>query len=367
MDPRTIEQISQAIQTDPRVKDAMRTLWEKQEPGSPLLENEAFRSAIASDLAGPESAQAAASALAGQPALLPAAFDPAQLAAVANALAGLKGEGSSAVATPNRLPSAEPSAVELDDPFITEYEEMAATFDVEMSTSALLKPRADLCDILYDRIPKFIRQDGARFLNGPVGNKRAAAHLDANFRYHRRLREGAGRLQQRVWATLEVDWIVSKDFGDGDDAGGDGGKGKAKEAIAEAKPVVDPRTKTVPRPADPVEAAKPCPVCKEAFETSFDDEEDDFLFVNAVKIDGVIYHATCRAETLARSKGAAKLKAEETGTHPGSRASSREPTPVGAGGKAQQPLREKVLGKRKSPTPDRSSDAGKRVKPEPTE
>ncbi|KAJ1890373.1 mRNA 3' end processing factor [Kickxella alabastrina] len=39
----------------------------------------------------------------------------------------------------------------------------------------------------------------------------------------------------------------------------------------------------------------PCAICKEPFERRFNEDEEDWQFVNAVEVDGTIYHATCNA------------------------------------------------------------------------
>jgi pre-mRNA cleavage complex 2 protein Pcf11 len=40
----------------------------------------------------------------------------------------------------------------------------------------------------------------------------------------------------------------------------------------------------------------PCPICQEKFEVSRNEELQDFVWMDAVKIGGRVYHATCYAD-----------------------------------------------------------------------
>ena len=45
-------------------------------------------------------------------------------------------------------------------------------------------------------------------------------------------------------------------------------------------------------PSDP-EANQPCPICQEAFETGFNQEIQDWVWLDAKKVGNKIYHASC--------------------------------------------------------------------------
>jgi pre-mRNA cleavage complex 2 protein Pcf11 len=55
---------------------------------------------------------------------------------------------------------------------------------------------------------------------------------------------------------------------------------------------------TVIVPLDPEKAGKPCPICQEKFQCFWNDTDEEWLFRNAVEVDGIIYHATCHADAL---------------------------------------------------------------------
>lgn len=46
--------------------------------------------------------------------------------------------------------------------------------------------------------------------------------------------------------------------------------------------------KTIVQPSDPEMAARPCPICKETFKGEFSDEEEEWLWANAVEENGIV-------------------------------------------------------------------------------
>lgn len=79
-------------------------------------------------------------------------------------------------------------------------------------------------------------------------------------------------------------------------------------------------------------ADQPCPICKEKFHSEWDEEKEDWVWKNAIKVGGRIYHASCFAETRGKQLGI---------TGVGSNSTSRSGTP--------QPSESlgSILGKRK--------------------
>ena len=58
----------------------------------------------------------------------------------------------------------------------------------------------------------------------------------------------------------------------------------------------DPKTKWIRVPDDPALANSHCPICQEKFETQWNADAQDFVWMDAVKIGARIYHASCHAE-----------------------------------------------------------------------
>jgi pre-mRNA cleavage complex 2 protein Pcf11 len=59
-------------------------------------------------------------------------------------------------------------------------------------------------------------------------------------------------------------------------------------------------------------ADQPCPICKEKFHSEWDEEKEDWVWKNAIKVGNRIYHASCYAET--RGKGVSSNTASRSGT-----------------------------------------------------
>ena len=58
----------------------------------------------------------------------------------------------------------------------------------------------------------------------------------------------------------------------------------------------DPKNQFIPVPSDTALANAPCPICQEKFDTSWHNESQDFVWMDAIKIGSRVYHASCHAE-----------------------------------------------------------------------
>lgn len=61
----------------------------------------------------------------------------------------------------------------------------------------------------------------------------------------------------------------------------------------------------IPVPTDAALVHAPCPICQEKFEPQWLVEANDFVWMDAVKVNGKIYHATCWEEYSRGSSGMA--------------------------------------------------------------
>lgn len=52
----------------------------------------------------------------------------------------------------------------------------------------------------------------------------------------------------------------------------------------------------IPVPNDPSLTNVNCPICQEKFETVWHDQAQEWVWMDAVKIGGKVYHASCHAE-----------------------------------------------------------------------
>jgi hypothetical protein len=98
------------------------------------------------------------------------------------------------------------------------------------------------------------------------------------------------------------EWIKSRDHpeDEGDEAApGDGTGSTAPTAGTEngsATRKAAPKQQWLPAPTDSAMAHTTCPICQEKFETVWHDEAQEWVWMDAVKIKGRIYHASCHAE-----------------------------------------------------------------------
>jgi len=166
--------------------------------------------------------------------------------------------------------------------------------------------------------------------DGVKGKKRYQDHLDLHFRQNLRNATASsttgvgtmGKGYTRSWFIGKQDWIsdVSRDLEPNvSSITNDKGKGRAlspssgsvntkvsaegREAKLRASFVVIP----------PGDEAKPirCPVCKEGLKAEFQEDDEEWVWRNAVCAKGKIYHATCYADALAAN--VARLRMDATG------------------------------------------------------
>ncbi len=45
---------------------------------------------------------------------------------------------------------------------------------------------------------------------------------------------------------------------------------------------------TVKAPTDPIKAAKPCPICKEEFKSEWNAEDEEWIWLDAIKINDTV-------------------------------------------------------------------------------
>ncbi|GAA5890445.1 hypothetical protein JCM16303_007145 [Sporobolomyces ruberrimus] len=207
--------------------------------------------------------------------------------------------------------------------------------NVELQNSDLAKPRPNVATLLYISLPLQCQQCGLRFFESKEGKKKMDEHLDWHFTYKRRIREGGSRAQGRSWFTKEDDWYTSDNASsptfapnptDSSTSPTKGGKSSASQGTANASSLdrASLMKKKVPVPPAGGLGDKPCPICQDKFKSEWSDEEEEWVWWNAVNVEGTLYHATCYAETtLARATAAASALARTN-----SALASREGTPV---------------------------------------
>lgn len=246
--------------------------------------------------------------------------------------------GSSATSTPP------PPVVERDQ----DEDYVAAILALDIKTSGPdfnREPASSYELILHKHLPLQCRQCANRYPTGNKGQGRMDDHLDWHFTQNRRAKDSAARGQSRSWFD-RLEGFIRGGFDDSAPAskgavhaaGGDR-DGKSGVSAAQEKALREKFAKTfVIAPTDAELAAKPCPICKEAFKSQWSEDEEEWIWLNAIKVEdaaGVVYyHASCHhsAKSLTDSVAAGDRRTASVGVK--RRSASRTATPsVGAGKK----------------------------------
>ncbi|CAK9786138.1 hypothetical protein CC85DRAFT_283755 [Cutaneotrichosporon oleaginosum] len=279
-----------------------------------------------------------------QPALPKAGALPMP-ANVADILANLSKSGVlSQPLTPE--PSSRKSSLE-------EYEDMILALNMTVDVFDLTKLTLPIA-----HLPVRCKQCGERF---PEGESTLQAHMDWHFRRNRKERETEGRGAHRRWLPRADEWIHENS---------EAGPSEPKQETVTNTKLTPERLAALKRkwvraPADPAKAM-PCPICKEQFKSEWSEDEEEWVFKNAVSVNGTIYHATCRAEKMSNAV-AQRLLGNERGV---SRSPAPESVPGSPGRRLsasplKSPARLPVSPGTKRKAEDEGTEDAKRVKLEP--
>ncbi|RSH87338.1 hypothetical protein EHS25_003247 [Saitozyma podzolica] len=210
--------------------------------------------------------------------------------------------------TPEIPPAVLPTKSRLQD-----YEDMILSLDVQLG--ALDVNRMD--SIPLGHLPERCPQCFMRF---PEGGDKLRDHMDWHYRRNKQERQ-SGRGAHRRWLPRAEEWVT--DF-----ANSEAGPSKSPTKAQTEKDIASSKiagealqNRWVKVPSDPAKAARPCPICKEPFKSEWSDEEETWIWKNAVEVDGKIYHATCR-QAMLNARRLAKIK-----TADGTRSLSKSKSP----------------------------------------
>ncbi|KAL0573968.1 mRNA 3' end processing factor [Marasmius crinis-equi] len=204
---------------------------------------------------------------------------------------------------------------------------------VQLSTVGLTRSKPAIQSLLYNRLSLQCKQCGLRFFDSVTGKKELEDHLDMHFRQNLKANQNIGRGHSRSWFIGVEDWVH--------DVPDTKGKGRADRplnpraaAAAEAhKRDAELRSQYVVVPPGDESKTISCPVCKEILSPEFVEDDEEWVWKNAVKKDERIYHATCHAEASSNTL-VARLRTDVTSSR------SRSGTPERVlQTKQQSPLR----------------------------
>ncbi|CCM03154.1 uncharacterized protein FIBRA_05276 [Fibroporia radiculosa] len=184
---------------------------------------------------------------------------------------------------------------------------------LKLTSADIVRQRLNVASLLYKRLPVQCKQCGVRFPDGPKGRKTMEGHLDMHFRQNRKASQAVSRGYSRSWFISVEDWVHDGSIDIKGKGRADGRKinSSAAAAAEAAKREAELRALFVVVP--PGDEAKPisCPICKEILKSEFLEDDEEWVWRNAVRRDDKIYHATCHAEaTASKSTLAVRLRNE---------------------------------------------------------
>ncbi len=163
---------------------------------------------------------------------------------------------------------------------------------IELTTASMKQPRMHLISRLYEAKPNLCATCGRRFDATPEGKEKKARHMDWHFKV--KDPDAAKRGVHRSWYIPEKEWIEYKEV---DEASPDQNSNDTNNAASGGnKPKKQAKDRYVSVPQDAISQHAPCPICQEKFETVWNVEANDFVWMDAINVWGKIYHATCFEE-----------------------------------------------------------------------
>lgn len=240
------------------------------------------------------------------------------------------------------------------------YRKAILAEDVKFSSTEISRHRPNIVHFLYGRMPVQCKQCGLRFSDTAQGKKIMQEHLDMHFRQNRKASQSVGRGHSRSWFLGVEDWIRDLPYSSGDkDMTGFSSRLSNAKAVASAESArrdAELRARFVVVPPGDEAKHVTCPICKETFKSEFNEEDEEWIWKNALKLDDKIYHATCHAEALLTSGSlSARLRQGFMG--------SRSGTPDAPSSRATPPQ----LGKAESPSPSSKLGIKRKVEVDSTD
>jgi len=222
------------------------------------------------------------------------------------------------------------------------YRKFILSQKVQLISLDITRKRSNIAEFLYGQSTTRCKQCGVRFADTTAGKKNMDDHLDMHFRQNRKATQNVGRGHSRSWFISIEDWLhdSSRDSkGKGRDDGSKPYNARAVAAEEVAKRDAELQAQYVVVPPGDEAKSLSCPICKELLKSEFLEEDEDWVWKNAIKKEDKVYHATCYAEaTAVKSSYAVRLLF-----------GSRSGTPETQSSRATPPPTESNVSKSKSP------------------
>ncbi|KAJ1954046.1 mRNA 3' end processing factor, partial [Dispira parvispora] len=189
------------------------------------------------------------------------------------------------------------------------------TIRIPLTNEELVKKRPGLVECLYRAIPLQCKQCGARYPGTDQGRKHLDAHLDWHFRRNRKQKEKSRQAQPHGWFVSEEDWVSCRlvaaeelstaaifESGNVDSSVSQSAVATDhhNDTLSPQESSTDTTDESVLRSmfvvVPPQDHNLACPICSEKLTGVWDEEEEEWVYRNAIDIDGIIHHATCHRD-----------------------------------------------------------------------
>ncbi|KAH7411626.1 hypothetical protein DE146DRAFT_243747 [Phaeosphaeria sp. MPI-PUGE-AT-0046c] len=159
---------------------------------------------------------------------------------------------------------------------------------IELTTASMKIPRFHLISRLYEAKPNICTTCGRRFDATEDGKVKKARHMDWHFQA--KDPDANKRGVHRSWYISETEWIEYQEVDE------TANPDEVAATSAARKPKKQAKDRYISVPQDPTLQHAPCPICQEKFETQWNVDANDFVWMDALQVGGKIYHATCYEE-----------------------------------------------------------------------
>lgn len=171
---------------------------------------------------------------------------------------------------------------------LQKYAQAVLSIRLKPTSVELSRQAPHFVPFLYDRQVVQCKQCGLRVSLDEGGQQKIDDHLDMHFMQNSRNDQAGGRGHSRSWFVGFENWMPEC-------------KSKAqseKERAAAAAREKENRLKDayVVIPLGNEAKTVTCPICKEVLNPEFMEEEEEWVFKNAIDVNGKIYHSTCHAD-----------------------------------------------------------------------
>ncbi|KIO12700.1 hypothetical protein M404DRAFT_993682 [Pisolithus tinctorius Marx 270] len=201
------------------------------------------------------------------------------------------------------------------------YRKAVLSEKVKLTTADILKKRSSVVDLLYNRLPVQCKQCGLRFSHDACGKKQMDDHLDMHFKQNSGVGQNVGRGHSRCWFVSLEDWTRQGTIDVKGKGRVDGPRSLSKKLVDAAQRDAELRAQFVVVPPGDEAKSIYCPICKETLKSEFLEDDEEWVWRNAIRKDDKIYHATCHSEAATSALSlAARLRNDGS-----SRSRSRTP------------------------------------------